>query len=104
MRITSESVELRDDQRSLTNPTFRQRSREFWAVSAFTAFHLDEFYNRLRTEACEVGCDGGALCLNPRRCWGLGGRGGASDVQVPLADRDCTGPDRLTSLDTRRRF
>src|ERR1700680_2868339 len=64
MRIAREAVELRDNQRCLPHPAFGERPCEFWAVGTLAAFDLDEFRDRLRTEAVEVGCDGGALCLN----------------------------------------
>ena len=64
MRIARETIELRDHQRCLTHPTFSERPREFRAVGALAAFHLDEFRDRFRTKAAEVGCDGGALSLD----------------------------------------
>src|SRR6266851_3879175 len=64
MCIAGEAVELRYDQGCLPHSAFGKRSRELWLVGALTAFHLDEFLDRFRTKAGEVGCNGGALSLN----------------------------------------
>src|SRR5712691_3732160 len=64
MCMAGEAVELRYDQGCLPHSAFGKRSRELRAVGALPAFHLDEFRDRCRTEAGEVGCDGSALSLN----------------------------------------